>query len=95
MATWHEDDGFWETWGPMFFSVEVEAREKATAQVDEMVRLMDLPEGAAVLDLGCGPGRHSLELSQRVYRVTGVDQHRPTWTRRGKRRTRGGFGSRS
>ncbi len=31
------------------------------------------PPGGAILDLGCGTGRHSVPLAARAYRVTGVD----------------------
>jgi len=30
-------------------------------------------KGCAILDLGCGTGRHSIELARRGYRVTGID----------------------
>jgi ubiquinone/menaquinone biosynthesis C-methylase UbiE len=43
------------------------------AQVDFIVRALELPEGARVLDLCCGWGRHSVRLAQRAYRVTGLD----------------------
>ena len=43
------------------------------AQVDFVVRALELPEGARVLDLCCGHGRHAVRLAQRGYRVTGLD----------------------
>jgi SAM-dependent methyltransferase len=42
-------------------------------EVDFLVELFGLPAGARILDVGCGPGRHSLELARRGYRPTGVD----------------------
>lgn len=72
MTTWHENDVFWESWAPQMFT---ERRwEMASEEVDAVVQLLDLSPGAHVLDLCCGPGRHSLELARRGFRVTGVDR---------------------
>jgi len=38
-----------------------------------MVRLLALPPGASLVDLGCGRGRHTIPLSLKGFRVTGVD----------------------
>jgi SAM-dependent methyltransferase len=47
---------------------------KGTAQeVDFLVGLLKLDPGARILDVGCGPGRHAVELARRGYAVTGVD----------------------
>lgn len=43
------------------------------AEVDGIVDLAGLEPGARVLDVGCGPGRHVLELARRGHRATGVD----------------------
>ncbi len=43
------------------------------AEVDFLVNVMELELGASVLDVGCGTGRHSIELARRGYKVTGVD----------------------
>lgn len=74
MGVWHEDDAFWEEMGPFVFP---QSRwEQAPADVERAVALLELPAGAAVLDVPCGPGRHALELARRGFRVTGVDRTR-------------------
>jgi SAM-dependent methyltransferase len=69
---WHEDDAFWEAIAP--FDFDKERWERAPGEVDRILALMKPPAGARVLDLCCGPGRHSLELARRGFRVTGVDR---------------------
>jgi SAM-dependent methyltransferase len=47
---------------------------KGTVQeVDVLVELLALRPGSAVLDVGCGPGRHAHELARRGIVVHGVD----------------------
>lgn len=47
--------------------------ELAVKQVDQVIGLLDLQPPAHILDIPCGYGRHSIELAQRNFRVTGVD----------------------
>jgi SAM-dependent methyltransferase len=70
MSRWHEQDSFWET-VPMFGARLLEV---APEQVDAALALLAIDPGAAILDLCCGVGRHSLAMAQRGYRVTGVDR---------------------
>lgn len=42
-------------------------------EVDFLVELLDLPADARILDVGCGAGRHSLELARRGMNAYGVD----------------------
>ncbi len=43
------------------------------AEVDFIIEELKLPQGCRILDIGCGTGRHSVELAKRGYLVTGVD----------------------
>lgn len=48
-------------------------QEEAVFFIENLVTYLDLPAGAAVLDLACGRGRHSIHLHQLGYNVTGID----------------------
>ena len=50
---------------------------KGTAQeVGFLLELLQLPQGARLLDVGCGPGRHAVPLAQAGLAVTGIDVSR-------------------
>jgi len=70
--SWHDDDRFWETFSPAMFGQR--RWEDAPKEIDELIPLLGIKPGSAVLDLCCGQGRHSLELARRGFRVTGVDR---------------------
>ena len=44
-----------------------------SADVDFLEKTFDVGQGARLLDVPCGNGRHSIELARRGYRVTGID----------------------
>jgi cyclopropane fatty-acyl-phospholipid synthase-like methyltransferase len=43
------------------------------AEIDFVLNILRLQPGAKILDMGCGTGRHSIELAKRGIRITGVD----------------------
>jgi len=47
--------------------------EEARTVIDLVERCASPQPGASVLDLGCGRGRHTLELARRGYNTTGID----------------------
>jgi SAM-dependent methyltransferase len=70
-SAWFEDENFWESTYPLMFTAERFA--SAEAEVAELAKLTGSPFGR-VLDLGCGPGRHSIPLARLGARVTAVDR---------------------
>jgi SAM-dependent methyltransferase len=67
---WFDQEDFWRELYPYMFPPERIAA--AREQVDQVIALADF-HGRTVLDLCCGPGRHSVEFAQRGLAVTGVD----------------------
>jgi SAM-dependent methyltransferase len=47
--------------------------DKTVSEVDRLVRMLQPRGDERVLDLGCGTGRHSLELTRRGFSVVGVE----------------------
>jgi len=72
MKVWHEQDNFWAKWAPILFPKQ--RWEKTQEEVTNIVSLLKIDPGASILDLCCGPGRHSLELARHGFSVTGVDR---------------------
>lgn len=48
-------------------------RREALAFISFLRHELDLPHGARILDLGCGPGRHSVTFASEGFDVTGFD----------------------
>lgn len=68
---WFENEVFWRTFYPWMFD---ERRFSAASdEVDLALALAGVEQGK-VLDLCCGPARHSLALARLGFEVTGVDR---------------------
>lgn len=70
MPEWFEDDSFWEATFAHIFSAE-----RFMVAESEVKRILSLTgyKAGRVLDLCCGPGRHSIVLGKMGIPVTGVD----------------------
>ncbi|OGS46455.1 MAG: hypothetical protein A3K66_00465 [Euryarchaeota archaeon RBG_16_67_27] len=63
---------WWESFfGPDYLKQYVHA--DTPREVDGIERILHLREGARVLDLACGAGRHAIELARRGHDVVGFD----------------------
>jgi SAM-dependent methyltransferase len=71
MSEWFEDESFWTEMYPFMFPED--RFHLAEEQIEKALTLVDY-QGGAVLDLCCGPGRHSFALAKRGIRVTAVDR---------------------
>jgi SAM-dependent methyltransferase len=70
---WFDDESIWRDLYPIMFQATRFA--DAIRSTGRVLRLAG-PKGKDVLDLCCGPGRFSIALAKRGYRVTGVDRTR-------------------
>lgn len=67
-STWQE---FFDAHAPIY--EENIFTKNTMAEVDFLLEELSLPPGSAILDVGCGTGRHSIELAKRGYAVVGLD----------------------
>lgn len=67
---WFQNEDFWRDFYGYMFSAE-----RFAAAKEEVSRIIHLARcnGGRMLDLCCGPGRHSVEFTQHGFQVTGVD----------------------
>jgi D-alanine-D-alanine ligase len=76
---------WWETFFDENFTrlgLEPIEPDRTRKETDFIVGALQLEKGSRVLDLGCGVGRHSLELARRGFpHVTGLDFSRPSLDR--------------
>ncbi|MFX1297627.1 MAG: class I SAM-dependent methyltransferase [Promethearchaeota archaeon] len=72
MKIWHEDDDFWEIMAPKMFTEE--HWKRTPSEVDKVIALLEIKPAVHILDLCCGPGRHSLELARRGFKITAIDR---------------------
>jgi len=42
-------------------------------EVNFLVEELQLPADSSIIDIGCGTGRHSIELAKRGFKITGID----------------------
>ncbi len=63
---------FFEAGSP-FLTHPLLTRERTAAEIDFIEAELTLAAGARLLDVGCGFGRHSIELARRGYAVVGID----------------------
>lgn len=47
--------------------------DEARLFIDNICQYLALPQGARVLDLACGKGRHAMQLASKGYKVVGLD----------------------
>jgi SAM-dependent methyltransferase len=71
MGEWFEDESLWSEMYSFMFPEE--RFHLAGEQIEKVLTLVGY-QGGSVLDLCCGPGRHSLALAKHGIRVTAVDR---------------------
>lgn len=65
-----------KTWYKKIWTLDIQDAswvEQTCSQVDFLVEALGIREGARVLDLACGFGRHAIELARRGCQVVGID----------------------
>jgi ubiquinone/menaquinone biosynthesis C-methylase UbiE len=71
MSKKNEWEEFFDGHAPEYMKNEF--TKNTLAEVDFIIEELSLAKGCLILDIGCGTGRHAVELARRGYRITGVD----------------------
>jgi D-alanine-D-alanine ligase len=66
---------WWASWfGPAYLALyDHELAQRTPSEIDQLEALLGIRTPLRILDLGCGQGRHAIELARRGYEVTGLD----------------------
>jgi len=67
-STWER---FFDSHAPLY--MENVFTKNTWKEVDFLLEELSLPPGGAILDVGCGTGRHAVQLAKRGFAVTGLD----------------------
>ncbi|MEO3877962.1 class I SAM-dependent methyltransferase [Rheinheimera fenheensis] len=68
---WHENEDFWKKFSVVLFNKD--RVSKAKIEVAGLLALTSIPPSSKILDLACGVGRHTVELSLRGFKTSGLD----------------------
>lgn len=79
---WHESDGLWQNVEHLAFPTTC-----AKQEVCDLKKLIPFKKDIQILDLGCGQGRHSIELAKQGFHVTGID-YTKTYLKKAKKRAK-------
>ena len=71
MKSWYEDKQLWAKAEPLIFNRN--SFYAAEEEIPQLEKITQLKPGDKILDLCCGPGRHSIPLAEKGYQVTAVD----------------------
>lgn len=72
---------WYENWfSSAYYSILYSNRDDAEAErfVEKLIEHLHPPAGAKMLDIACGEGRHSLQLAEHGFEVTGIDLSYPS-----------------
>lgn len=71
----HKDHWFSTWFDTPYYHILYQDRDyqEASSFMQLVTQRLQLPQGASIMDLACGRGRHSIYLNQLGYHVTGVD----------------------
>ena len=72
MAEQKSWQAFFDAHSPQY--MQNEFTHNAIKEADFVIEELGLAPGSRILDIGCGTGRHSVELARRGFRMTGIDQ---------------------
>jgi len=67
----NEWQAFFDEHAPVY--MENVFTKNTQAEIEFLIAELGIEPGARILDIGCGTGRHAIELARRGYLVTGID----------------------